>query len=69
MAKEGQYAKTVTFPNKTILGLSLNFGQFDKPVASKLLISHPANLRSQSLISNPLKKPASSIEHPVLAHS
>ncbi len=27
-----------------ILGLSLNFGQFDKLIASKLLISFPLNL-------------------------
>ena len=40
-----------------ILGLSLNFGQFDKLIASKLLISFPVICRSQSLISNPLKNP------------
>jgi hypothetical protein len=56
----GHYAKTVTFPNKTILGLSFNFGQFDKPVAYRLrsLAGKP-----QKPISNPLKNPASSIEN------
>ncbi len=31
-----------------ILGLSLNFGQFDKLIASKLLISFPENEKARS---------------------
>jgi hypothetical protein len=41
---------TTVYSTVLILGLSLNFGQFDKLIASKLLISFPVNLISQSLI-------------------
>ena len=41
---------TTVYSTVLILGLSLNFGQFDKLIASKLLISFPVSRRSQSLI-------------------